>query len=80
MSAITTALQTLLKAGDHVLSDRTLYGETIDVISRVLGKFGVEATYVDFSDLDQVRAAIRPKHQGVLHGDRVQPHDGRGGY
>lgn len=60
MSAITTALQTLLKAGDHVLSDRTLYGETIDVISRVLGKFGVEATYVDFSDLDQVRAAIRP--------------------
>ena len=35
MSAITTALQTLVKAGDHILSDRTLYGETIDVISTV---------------------------------------------
>ena len=60
MSAITTALQTLVKAGDHILSDRTLYGETIDVISRVLGKFGVEVTYIDFADLDQVRAGIRP--------------------
>ena len=60
MSAITTALQTLLKAGDHVLSDRTLYGETIDLISKVLGKFGVEVTYVDFSDLAQVEAGIRP--------------------
>lgn len=41
MAAITTALQALLQAGDHVLSDRTLYGETIDVITKVLGKFGV---------------------------------------
>ncbi|MCC8080049.1 MAG: aminotransferase class I/II-fold pyridoxal phosphate-dependent enzyme [Oscillospiraceae bacterium] len=60
MSAITTALQTLVKAGDHILSDRTLYGETIDVISKVLGKFGVEVTYIDFSDLDEVRREIRP--------------------
>ena len=80
MSAITTALQTLVKAGDHILSDRTLYGETIDVISRVLGKFGVEVTYIDFADLDQVRAGIRPQHPGALHGDGVQPHDGHRGH
>lgn len=60
MAAITTALQALLQSGDHLLSDRALYGETIDVISRVLGKFGVEVTYVDFTDPDQVRQAIRP--------------------
>lgn len=60
MSAITTALQTLVKAGDHILSDRTLYGETIDVISKILGKFGVEVTYIDFANLEEVRANLRP--------------------
>lgn len=60
MAAITTALQALLQAGDHVLSDCTLYGETIDVITKVLGKFGVEVTYVDFTDLELVRKSLRP--------------------
>ncbi len=60
MSAITTALLALVRSGDHILSDRTLYGETIDVISKVLGRLGVEVTYIDFADLDEVRAGIRP--------------------
>ena len=60
MSAITTALLTLVRSGDHILSDRTLYGETIDVISKVLGKLGVDVTYVDFTDPDAIRGAIRP--------------------
>ncbi|MPM22058.1 L-methionine gamma-lyase [bioreactor metagenome] len=59
MSAITTALLTLVRSGDHILSDRTLYGETIDVISKVLGKLGVEVTYIDFANLDEVRAGIK---------------------
>lgn len=63
---ITTALLTLVRSGDHILSDRTLYGETIDVISKVLGRLGVEVTYIDFSNLDEVRAGIRPNTK-VMH-------------
>lgn len=60
MAAITTALMSLVKPGDHILSDMTLYGETIDFMKLVLNKFGVEVTFVDFTKLDQVEANIRP--------------------
>lgn len=60
MSAITTAILSCVSGGDHILSDRTLYGETIDVISKVLGRFGVSVTYVDFADLEEVRANLQP--------------------
>lgn len=60
MAAITTALLMLVKPGDHILSDMTLYGETIDFMKMVLEKFGVEVTFLDFTRLEQVRAAIRP--------------------
>lgn len=61
MAAISTAIISNLKAGDHVLSDRTLYGETIEIFTDILSEYGVETTFVDFTDLDQIRAAIRPE-------------------
>ena len=61
MSAISTAIMAAVRAGDHIVSDRTLYGETIDVLEKVLGKFGVRVTFCDFSSLDEVRAAVRPE-------------------
>ncbi len=60
MSAISTALFAALKAGDHIVSDRTLYGETIDLINRILGKMNVEADYCDFTKPEEIRAALRP--------------------
>ena len=59
MAAISTTLIALLKQGDHVLSDRTLYGETIDLMSKVLTGYGVSVTFVDFTRPEEVRAAIR---------------------
>ena len=60
MAAISTIMLSLLKTGDHILSDQTLYGETIDLFSKVLSTYGVDVTYVDFTDLAAIKAAIRP--------------------
>lgn len=59
MAAISTTVLSIVKQGDHILSDRTLYGETIDIFTKVLSGYGVEVTYVDFTDLEQVKAEVR---------------------
>ena len=60
MAAIATALIANLSAGDHILSDRTLYGETFDLFDQVLKRYGVENTCIDITNLDEVKANIRP--------------------
>lgn len=70
MAAISTALLTLLKGGDHFLSDRTLYGETIDFIKNILSKAGVEYTFTDFTDLEQVKKEMRPNTK-VLYTETI---------
>lgn len=59
MAAISTAVLSSVKSGDHILSDQTLYGETIDIFTDVLSDFGVSVTYVDFTKLDEVEAAVK---------------------
>jgi cystathionine beta-lyase/cystathionine gamma-synthase len=59
MAAISTTILSIVQKGDHILSDRTLYGETIDIFTKVLPKYGVETTFVDFTNLDEVRAAVK---------------------
>lgn len=60
MAAISTTIITLVKSGDHVLSDQTLYGETIEIFKHILSKYNVEADFVDFTDLEAVRKSIKP--------------------
>jgi len=59
MGAISAALWTMLKAGDHVVSGRVLYGCTYALLSHGLTKFGVEVDFVDATCVDTIRAAIR---------------------
>ena len=59
MAAISSAVIAHTKAGDHILSDKTLYGETIEIFTNILGKYGVETTFVDFTDLEEVKSNIR---------------------
>lgn len=59
MGAITTAFWTILKAGDHVLADETLYGCTFSFLKHGVTRFGVDVTFIDFSDTDAIRAALR---------------------
>jgi cystathionine gamma-lyase len=58
--AATSAVFNLLSAGDHAVVTDDLYGGTYRLLSRVLVRYGITVTYVDMSDLDAVRAAIRP--------------------
>jgi len=58
--AATTAVLTLLSAGDHVVVGDDLYGGTYRLFSRVFSRYGLEFTYVDMMDLAAVRGAIRP--------------------
>jgi cystathionine beta-lyase/cystathionine gamma-synthase len=60
MAAISTTMLSLVQKGDHILSDQTLYGETIDFFSKVLSNYGVDVTYVNFTDHAAIEAAIRP--------------------
>jgi cystathionine beta-lyase/cystathionine gamma-synthase len=58
--AATAAVLNLLSAGDHAVVTDDLYGGTYRLFTRVLERYGLSFTYVDMSDIDAVRAAIRP--------------------
>ena len=59
MGAISSTLWTVLKAGDHVVTDKTLYGCTFALMCHGLTRFGIEVTFVDTSNLDEVKNAIK---------------------
>jgi methionine-gamma-lyase len=61
MGAISSVMWTFLKAGDHLIADTALYGETHGLFADFLTKFGVEVEFVDLSDLDALGAALRPQ-------------------
>lgn len=60
MSAILMMCMGLLKAGDHVVCSRSMFGSTIKLIGSDLGKFGVESTFVPQDDVAAWKAALRP--------------------
>ena len=66
MAAVNGALAALLKAGDHVVSSRALFGSCLYILEEVLTRFGVEVSFVDGTDLDAWRAAIRPDTRAVF--------------
>lgn len=61
MAAITTAILSLVKAGDHIVAQRDIYGGVTKVLSYWLPKFGIETTFVDTTDYSQHENAIRPE-------------------
>ena len=61
MAAIASMAFGLLKSGDHVVCSRGVFGNTVLLFQNYLGKFGVETTFVDLTDLPAWEAAIRPE-------------------
>jgi cystathionine beta-lyase/cystathionine gamma-synthase len=59
MSAVTTTILALLKAGDHIVAQRDIYGGVTKFLTQWLPKLGIETTLVDTTDYDQHRRAIR---------------------
>ncbi|MFD2168732.1 trans-sulfuration enzyme family protein [Tumebacillus lipolyticus] len=65
MAAISTALL-LFSAGDHLIATDDIYGGTFRILTTVLNRLGIETTFVDVTDLENIRAAIRPNTKGLL--------------
>ena len=65
MGAIASVMWTVLKAGDHVISDKTLYGCTFALLSHGLTKFGIDVEFVDTSNLEEVKKAMKPNTRVV---------------
>lgn len=59
-AAITLTIQALAQSGAHVVAQKTIYGGTYNLLEHTLAAFGIETTFVDAHDLDEVSGAIRP--------------------
>ena len=59
MAAISTVLLSLLKSGDHILFSKAIYGETIEISEMMLKDFGIQMSFVDFTDLEAIKTNIK---------------------
>ncbi|MEL7299095.1 MAG: O-succinylhomoserine sulfhydrylase [Pseudomonadota bacterium] len=66
MAAVNGALMSVLKAGDHVVAARALFGSCLYILEDILPRFGVEVEFVDGTSLPQWEAAIRPDTRVVF--------------
>ena len=73
MAAVNGALMALPKAGDHVVSSRALFGSCLYVLEEVLTRFGVEVTFVDGTDVEAWRAAVRDDTKLVFFETMANP-------
>jgi len=73
MAAVTTALLSFLKAGDHVVSGRVLFGSNLYIMENILPRLGIETTLVDGKDLDAWAAAMRPNTRACFFETPTNP-------
>ena len=66
MAAVFASLMAQLRAGDHIVSSRALFGSCLYIVSELLPRYGIEVTLVDGTDLNQWRAAFRPDTRCVF--------------
>ena len=65
-AAIDYAVRNIARAGDHIVSSETLYGGTYNLFANTLGESGIETTFVDGSDPENFRRAIRPNTKALF--------------
>ncbi|NDV83216.1 O-acetylhomoserine aminocarboxypropyltransferase/cysteine synthase family protein [Bacteroides sp. 51] len=65
-AAITYAFQNITRAGDHIVSAKTIYGGTYNLLANTLPSFGVTTTFVDPSDLSNFERAIQENTKAVF--------------
>jgi cystathionine gamma-lyase / homocysteine desulfhydrase len=64
MAAITAVIM-LFNSGDHVILTDDVYGGTFRVMTKVLNRFGIDSTFVDTSNLDNIKGEIRPNTRAI---------------
>jgi methionine-gamma-lyase len=73
MGAITNAILHLCQSGDHIISGMTIYGGTFAFLYNYLPKFNIETTFVDITDLEAVKRAIRPNTKVIYTESMTNP-------
>ena len=64
-AAITYTIQALAQAGDHIVAQKTIYGDSYNLLAHTLPQFGVTATFVNAHDLAEVENAIQPNTKAI---------------
>ncbi len=64
-AAVTYSILALAQAGDHIVSQKTIYGGSYNLFAHTLEPYGIQTTFVDAHDLSEVMAAIRPNTKAV---------------
>lgn len=73
MAAITSAILQICSAGDHIVASQTIYGGTFAFMKNYLPKFKIDVTFVDISDLNQVKSAIRKETRMIYTETMTNP-------
>ena len=64
-AAITYTIEALACQGEHIVAQKTIYGGSYNLLAHTLTQYGIETTFVDIHDLEEVKAAIRPNTKAV---------------
>ena len=64
-AAITYTIQALAKAGEHIVAQKTIYGGSANLLAHTLPLYGIETTFVDIHNLDEVKEAIQPNTKAI---------------
>ncbi len=66
MSAVFTSMAALLRSGDHILASRAVFGSTHQILTQILPKWGITATYVEPEDVAGWKASLQPNTKLIL--------------
>ena len=64
-AAITYTIQALAKQGEHIVAQKTIYGGSANLLAHTLPLYGIDTTFVDIHNLEEVTAAIKPNTKGI---------------
>ena len=64
-AAVTYTIEALAQKGDHIVSQKTIYGGSYNLLAHTLPLYGIETTFVDAHNLDEVKAAVQPNTKAI---------------
>jgi O-succinylhomoserine sulfhydrylase len=73
MAAVTAALLSFLKAGDHIVAARAMFGSCRYIVETLCPRFGIAATLIDGRDIEAWKAAVRPNTRGFFFETPANP-------
>ncbi len=65
-AAITYTVEALAASGGHIVAQKTIYGGSYNLLAHTLPQYGIETTFVDVHDLDEVTSAIKPNTRAIF--------------